>query len=374
MTDDYLNLRWLLLLPLLLFLHTGVRAEQVTDLYTAQIPVAGQGAEARAAGLRETFAKVLVKVSGDRSLPGKSALAKALGSANGYVQRYSYQALDSRSVTGPEGEPAPDRLLQVQFDEAAVNQLLRSKGVPVWGRARPLTLIWLGVETGGQRSLFQAEVEPRLSKALEQAAGDRGLPVLFPLMDLEDRTSLQASDLWGDFEQAIRRASERYQPDVILVGRLRKRSGNNWLADWTLYQPEGQKHWQTSGQSRSEVAVDGVQLMADRLTERFAPRTVAKAGGSLRVRVTGLNHLADYLLVKDYLDNMDSIESLDLLSATPTEVSFLVRVQGGRDALSRSIALGRVLEPVPVSEGALAAGGGPVEEVEGQSLSYRLRQ
>ena len=359
---------------LLLLLSTGIWGEQVADLYTADSPVSGQGAEARAEGLREAFAKVLVKVSGDRALPGKSAMAKELAKATSYVQQYAYRALDSQPEAGVDSEGVPDRLLRVQFDEAAINQLLRSKGMPVWGRARPLVLIWLGLEIGGQRSLFQAEVEPDLRKTLEQIAGSRGLPVLFPLMDLEDRASLEVSDVWGVFEQAIRQASERYQPDVILVGRLRKRSGNDWLADWTLYQPDGVKHWQTSGQTRRAVAAEGLQQTADRLATRYAPQTVTQASTSLRVRVSGLNHLADYLLVKDYLSSLDSIQSLDLLSASPAEVSFLARVEGGRDGLARGIMLGRVLEPVSVQTDTIDATSGPVDELEAESLDYRLRK
>ena len=359
---------------LLLLLSTGIWGEQVADLYTADSPVSGQGAEARAEGLREAFAKVLVKVSGDRALPGKSAMAKELAKATSYVQQYAYRALDSQPEAGVDSEGVPDRLLRVQFDEAAINQLLRSKGMPVWGRARPLVLIWLGLEIGGQRSLFQAEVEPDLRETLEQIAGSRGLPVLFPLMDLEDRASLEVSDVWGVFEQAIRQASERYQPDVILVGRLRKRSGNDWLADWTLYQPDGVKHWQTSGQTRRAVAAEGLQQTADRLATRYAPQTVTQASTSLRVRVSGLNHLADYLLVKDYLSSLDSIQSLDLLSASPAEVSFLARVEGGRDGLARGIMLGRVLEPVSVQTDTIDATSGPVDELEAESLDYRLRK
>jgi hypothetical protein len=361
------------LLPLLL-LHAVVRAEMVYDLYTAQTPVAGQGAEARAGGRREAFAKVLVKASGDRSLPGKSAIAKELSQANRYVRQYSYRALEDKPESGPEAEQAPDRLLRVQFDETAVNHLLRSKGIAVWGRARPLALIWLGVERDGRRGLFQPEAEPQLRAALEQIADERGLPVLFPLMDLEDRANLQASDLWGGFEQAIRRASERYQPDVILVGRLRKRGGGDWLADWTLYQPDTLKQWQTQDRTRQGAATEGLHLMVDKLAARFAPRSVARADTSLRIRVAGLNRLADYLLVKDYLGSLDSIRSLDLLSASPDTVSFLVRVQGDRETLARGIMLGRLLEPVSTREARVEAGKGPVEQLDEQSLYYRLRQ
>jgi len=368
-----MNLRWSFVLLLWLLMHAVVRAEMVTDLYTAQTPVVGQGTEALAGGQREAFAKVLIKVSGDRGLPDKSAMAKELNQANRYVQRYSYRALEVEADS-QASEEAPDRLLQVQFDEAAVNHLLLSKGAPVWGNVRPLVLIWLGIERGGRRSLFQSELEPDLGEALEQVADTRGLPILFPLMDLEDRGMLQVSDVWGGFEQAIRRASERYLPDLILVGRLHQRGGSDWQADWSLYQADAVKDWRTQGRTLQGVATEGLQQMVDKLAARYAPRTVVQADTSLRVRVEGLNRLADYLLVKDYLASLDTIQSLDLLSALPNEVSFLVRVQGNRETLSRGIMLGHVLEPVSTQEAGIDAGKGPVNELDEQSLVYRLRQ
>ena len=57
------------------------------------------------------------------------------------------------------------------------------------------------------------------------------------------------SDLWGGFESDIRRASERYLPDVILVGRLSSRGGD-WEGNWTLYLPDKTNRWQTRADSR----------------------------------------------------------------------------------------------------------------------------
>jgi hypothetical protein len=361
-------------LALLLILSGVALGEDVPDLYVAETPVLGQGSEARASGIRETFAKVLVKVSGDPSLPGKSGLSKALKQANNYVQQYAYRPLGQVPQTDTDNEAVPDRLLRVKFDESAINRLLQSHGVPVWSSARPATLIWLGIEIDGQRSLFQPELNLALREALAQVADSRGLPLLFPLMDLEDRANLQVSDVWGGFAETISQASERYQPDVILVGRLRNRSGDAWEADWILYQPDTKNNWQSRNESRQGVAVAGLHQAVDNLAARFAPQNVGRGKSKLRVRVSGLNHLADYLLVKDYLGSLQAIQSLELFSASPNEVSFLVSVQGGRETLERGIMLGRVLESVPPQERLGGVDAGPVVDLDAESLNYRLRQ
>ncbi|KRT57228.1 hypothetical protein Ga0076813_11248, partial [endosymbiont of Ridgeia piscesae] len=74
----------------------------------------------------------------------------------------------------------------------------------------------------------------------------------------------------------------------------------------------------------------------------------------------------------DYLKTLVMIEQLDLLQAEPDRVSFLARVQGGREALRRGIRLGGVLEPVVV-EAPLAESAATVLSLDQQSLEYRLR-
>ncbi|MEN8167487.1 MAG: DUF2066 domain-containing protein [Pseudomonadota bacterium] len=359
---------------LFLFNWGSAQAERVTDLYAAEVPVAGHGAEARAAAIRKAFARSLAKVTGVRSLSGQVSSAKVLRSAPRYVQQYRYRTLEIPQTDLTESDkPLPDLLLWVRFDERAVNRLLRDGGLSVWGGARPSTLIWIGLEQGGRRSLYQPELEPQLRGALEDVARERGLPILMPLMDLEDRSRLQVSDVWGAFEENIRAASDRYLPDVILVGRLRRRGGNDWVADWTLYQPDIANNWQTRGEHQTAVVSEGLHRAVDALAARFAPRHVAKGTAKLRVRVSGLNHMADYVLVRDYLQSLVMIEQLDLLMADAEKISFIAKVQGGRDALERGILLGGVLEPVVTSDAVVSADATPPEQLDAESLDYRLR-
>ncbi|MDJ0806968.1 MAG: DUF2066 domain-containing protein [Gammaproteobacteria bacterium] len=355
-------------------LHT--QAETVTDLYVAEVPVTGQGDKARRVGITKAFGMVLVKVTGERRLPLRGELNKLVTRANSYVQQYSYRFLNaSEADTDADAETAgPDRLLKVRFDEQAVNRQLRQHGIPVWGSSRPTTLIWLGIEQQGRRTLYRWESAQGLSAVLRQTARARGLPVVFPLMDLEDSSRLQASDVWGSFEEPIRRASDRYLPDVILVGRLRKRGGSDWLGHWSLYQPDAVDSWQSRSSSRHGVAAEGLQQAVDRLAERFAPRYVEQGFSNLRIRVSGLDHLGDYILVQEYLQSLGLIEQLNLLAAHPASISFIARVQGGREALQKGIMLGGVLEPAVSSDAVVRADSTSPQIMDAESLEFRLRQ
>jgi hypothetical protein len=358
---------WLLAI---LLMTSAAQAEMVANLYEAETPVVGQGGEARAEGIRQAFAQVLVKISGDRGLLSHPETDKLLQRASSYVQQYRYRML--KQGNGMIGTPNADRLLWVRFDERAVNRLLRKSGVPVWGGTRPSVLVWLGEEQGASRGLVSLEQQSILKSTIKQAAEERGLPMLLPLMDLEDRNALPVSDLWGGFESDIRRASQRYLPDVILVGRMRN-YGSEWQGEWTLYLPDTVNRWQTRAGSQRELAAEGVQQTADALAMRFAPQQVTEGSSSLRIRIHGLSQLADYVLVRDYLESLAMIEKLDLLDADAGKVSFLVRIQGGRQVLERGIQLGAVLEPVVAQDPLVVEGAAVPQELVGESLDYRLR-
>ena len=355
----------------LLLVAQGVAAEQVGNLYEAESPVTGQDAEARADGIKNAFAQVLVKVSGDRGLLTNPDLDGLLRKASSYMQQYRYQMLDIEPEEIAEGEP--DRMLWVRFDERAVNRLLRESGVPVWGTTRPSVLIWLGEESGTSRSLLSLERKPKLKNLIKQTADERGLPIMLPLMDMEDRAALPVGDLWGGFESDIRRASARYLPDVILVGRVYERGRGNWQGEWTLYLPDKTNRWSAQAGSRGAVVYEGLQQVSDALALRYAPQQVSEGSTLLRIRIHGLNHLSNYVLVKDYLQSLAMIEQLDLLEAGPENVSFLARIQGGRDVLERGIQLGAVLEPVIADEPMVVDENAVPVELEGESLDYRLR-
>jgi hypothetical protein len=358
------------LIATLLIATSVAQAEMVANLYEAESPVMGQGSKARAEGIRDAFGRVLVKVSGDRGLLTNPEFGTLLKQASSYVQQYRYRVL-----TVEPGLKVPgkfDRLLWVRFDQQAVDRLLRDSGVPVWGGTRPSMLIWLGEEQGASRNLVSLERHAGLKSRLVQAASGRGLPLLLPLMDMEDRSAMPVSDLWGGFESDIRHASQRYLPDVILVGRLSNR-GSDWQGEWTLYLPDTVNRWQTRARNRDSLAAKGIERAADALALRFAPRQVSDGSARIRIRVHGLSRLADYVLVRDYLQSLAMIEELDLLEADTEKVSFLVRAQGGRQVLERGIQLGAVLEPMVFQE-PLAVEGAPVpQEPVGESLDYRLR-
>jgi hypothetical protein len=374
----FLNTRYIAMGGLLLLLQMALvspsaQGAQAEGLYTAEVPVAGQQTEQRNAAIRDAFRKVLVKVTGNRGVPKREELGPAIQKAAGFVQSYRYRLAAETGSAGVTEDLR--RLLAVEFDAGAVNRLLQQQGLPTWGDNRPLILIWLGIEKEGRR----VHVTPGRDVAVEQAAlgvgRDRGLPLLLPMMDFEDHSQLRISDLWGGFATTVRTASRRYDPDLIVFGRLHHVSDKLWRAHWTLLKEEGSSNWKSEGDSAAGATETGLQQLADRLAGQFAPVRNLTDLINFQMRVGGIQYLGDYERVQEYLQGLNSVEQAELLYAEPQAVVFDLQVRGGREVLDREIALGAMLQPDPggSGEGEAGAAGATGSNQDEMVLYYQMQ-
>jgi hypothetical protein len=312
----------------------GVRAAEVEGLYAATVPAASQSEEQRAQALGQALAEVLVKVSGSREVLQAAAVKSALAKPQPWVQQFGYrEAADGGAGTA----------LWVRFDPEAVDALLRDNDLALWGRNRPQVLAWIALDTGGSRRLLTAEEDPELYQALAEPARRRGLPVELPLNDLEDRRRVTSSDVWGDFVEPIRAASERYDAGLILVGRLQRRGSGKWLGRWTLHGAE-QDRWQGSGDSAAALLSDASKHYADLMARRFSPA----AGGSsntLALSIGGVYYFDDYLRLMRHLESLGQLDGLQPVRFEADRVWLTGTLRGDSEALRRSLALGRMLVP-----------------------------
>ncbi|WP_330178400.1 DUF2066 domain-containing protein [Candidatus Vondammii sp. HM_W22] len=358
---QYFNhLNSMIFIGLLLILFSGSsRTEGVKSLYEVEVPVVGQESSERNTAIRDAFGRMLVKITGNRKIAERGELAADISKAPRYVQQYRYRLAPVEIKPKPDAESAlevePLRLLNVTFDAVAVDRLLRDRRLPIWSGNRPTTLVWLGTEQNGRRQLVLPDSTPELMSVLASSADSRGIPLLFPLMDLEDQESLLVSDLWGGFENNIWRASQRYSTDLILTGRLTRMTNDLWRANWRLYQGDRVSSWNDEGSNRQTLAVSGMQHVADLLADRFAP-----VGGDnilflVRIKVEGIVDFMRYFSVNRFLQSISSVEHAEIAFAEEDAVTFDLQVRGGIQMLEQGLRLGHMLVPVAeVDDGQIA--------------------
>jgi len=355
-----------------------VRAVEVPGLYEAEVPVGGQGALERVAAAQAGLEEVLVKVTGGGEVLDRPEIKTLVGQAEQWVQRYQYRAAppavpgSSVPAAGAEVTPLPMRILWLAFDRQFVNQQLAAAGVPIWGVNRPRTVVWLAEEKDGARFLVGGDNRPDLQQALADQAARRGLPVTLPLLDLQDQRSLNAADVWGDFADVITRASERYQPEALLVGRVYQVAPGQWQGHWTLYHRGAATSWDSAPGQESDAVAAGIAGATDEFAKRYALSLTAEAANTMTVTVENVASIKDYARVLRYLKSLDPVAGVQVAEVQGDAVSFRLRVRSDPQAVVRSIGWGDTLVAAagPQLSSAINDGAGTAAAADGE---YRYR-
>ncbi len=333
-----------LLIPILALVVTApaFAADEVKNLYEAEVAVADKDRKVRNEAFGLALLKVAVKVSGSRGAAASPIIAEAMESSDRFVQQFRYRNV--APVAG-EGESPDSHALElwVQFDAPAVDALIREAGMPVWGRLRPSVLVLVAIESAGVRTLLGSDDSQGWAQFIRRAAGERAVPLVLPLMDLEDRSRLRASDVWAGFEDNVRRAAQRYHSEGVLLGRLYEQLPNYWDARWRLLLEDGRHEWGNQGERLGALLEAGVHESADLLASRFGGFTGTTVASGVEVRVTGIRSLRDYARTLQYLDSLDEVSRVDVTTVKSGSVSFRVDARGGRETVRQVIALGRTL-------------------------------
>lgn len=333
--------RWIFVVFAVMFGAAG-HAVEVDGLYDAEVAVTAQDVAQRQDAMRAALAEVLVKVTGNRAIGAVPGVAEMVANAPQYAQQYVYRA--APVALGAKAPQINGKVMWVRFDRDVLNRVLRQAGIGIWGRGRPTLLLWLNLRDSSDYLVLGADNKPEWKQFIESVAKARGVPLMLPTLDADDLANLQAVDLWTAPPEDVLRISARYQPEAILLGRIDVRDGV-WRASWSLYDQENRQTWNTPGNSRDGVVLDGLQGAIDELSSLYTNAGVAESGTLLQV--VGVKTLAGYARVSKYLESLASVTGAQLVRVEGAELYYRVEVQGGMQRLANDIRLGAVLAPLP---------------------------
>lgn len=340
------------------------QAVVIKDLYEALVPVETQSREERKTALTTGLIEVLTRVSGQTLLVSEDPedpLLLAVQNPTRYTRQFRYR----------KSKQGTSKLkLWIKYDEKAVNNLLQTNNMPVWGHTRPPTLAWLVVTENGQRKLLSNSDRHDLKTAMKWVANKRGLPLSFPLMDLTDRGKISLSDVWGNFEDRIMQASQRYNAEAIIVGRLYKGTTGEWSARWSVYQQGRRQDLDVDGEQNLKIAVTPIIAQtAETLAQQFAMVKNEEVSENVTIRISGVSSLKEFNHVIKYLKSLAAITEINPVKIGSQAATFKLTTRSGRLGVAQAIKLGHVLaEQIPTVTGTtLPATGGP-------DLIYQLVQ
>lgn len=323
----------------LMLASASAAAARVDDLFQVEVPAAGRDPASRDAALGQALGEVLLRVTGSAESLRDPSVKPLFKNPSRFAQQFRFREVPAQ----PAAEQAEQLTLWVQFDGVALAREIREAGLPYWGTERPDVLIWLAVDDRGRRYLVSDNSEGSVSRSLSAAADRRGLPLTLPLMDLEDRRAVQFTDVWGGFVGSLEAASQRYRPQVILVGKLgHSGASGGWRGSWSLLGTGTPQSW-TSHAPTLEAAVDqGIGEASEWLALQYA--VVATDASVHTLVVEGIEGLADYARVSRYLASLTPVDEVQVSRVSGQEVEFSLHLNSEERSLLRVITLGRVLQ------------------------------
>ena len=186
-----------------------------------------------------------------------------------------------------------------------------------YGTDRAAILVWLVEDTQGTRQIVSDDSHPMVAQIMQQAE-QRGMPLLWPLLDLEDQVAINAGALWGLFRDTIKSASSRYQADAVLVGRMFQDSQNLWRVEWNFWLDEVEQQWSSEGTDLA-ILIDPLQdRLSSSLVAKFALATASKRSidddsKSAILRVDQVTQFEDYAELRAMLQGIAGIQRVQLL-------------------------------------------------------------
>ncbi|XOV89552.1 MAG: DUF2066 domain-containing protein [Pseudomonadota bacterium] len=317
-----------------LLLAAGARALPVPDLYVAEVLVASQDDSQLRQGARAALLQVLVRVSGSTAIESNERVVQALRDPGAYYYQYGFDATDRTLLI--DGAETPARLLRVAFDPSSVSRLVREAGFPVWGSNRPGVLVWIAVNEGEGRRILTGNREATIAENLEVQARIRGLPLLYPLNDLEDSSVLSEAEVWGLFLDRIDTASRRYSPDVVLAGRVQRDRAGQWSGRWSYRIEERWRSFDNLAATAESLVAETVNRLANELASRYA---VSSGSGRVMLRLEAIETLEDYATASRYLASLSPVIDALVVEVDGSEVLFQLRTEGEMEQLREIIAL-----------------------------------
>lgn len=222
-----------------LFSTQSIGAQEMEHLFSTQVTAKSQTREARNTAIRAAMLTVIQRFTLSDAFMDNLIVKRALDNAASYVDQY-------QNVQGQvELDKNSPRILRITFNQELLMTMLNRSGMAVWNEKRDKTLIWLVIEQGGREVFLEIGQNIEIEEALQEAVLTHGVPILMPLMDLEEKQQISVQDILVVNSETVLAVSARYGVATILAGKLVKR-GSCWLSEWNLHLQKREERWTES--------------------------------------------------------------------------------------------------------------------------------
>jgi len=273
--------------------------------------------------------QVFIKVSGNadiNKLEGSNALDSQL---NSIMSEFGYKTVGNKSY------------YYADFDKANIDDAIRAMKQPIWSDGRPEVLIWLLNEN--KKLTSESMIDGELSSGLLEGELTRGISTQFPLMDLDDALAISEADVGGRFYQTMGQAANRYGTNTYVAANLTNLGNEQWELKWDLveYTAANKKSEvilkQVSNGNKKAVMSAMIGEIADYYADKFAVLETTGEKTTQTITIKNITSFQDIIKINALLENLNAVESFEVVNMTETEVELLISLKGGIKSLTNAL-------------------------------------
>lgn len=230
-----------------------LHALEVKDLFEIELIANSDSATDREQAIKQALYGVLSRVLVADDISKIPAVQQVLSGAQHYTKQFQYSLIPANAHSDSDA-----RLMRVEFDEAQLLEVMRKSEVGIWSEIRPGTLLWLVIEEDGKRQFYNPEAMPDFESGLSLASKLKGVPIIFPMLDLEEQQRISVSEVLGADSRNLLAVSARYDVPAVMVARLAKK-GQCWQSDWAFYFDNKIQQWSNDCLPLNAALMEGMQ-------------------------------------------------------------------------------------------------------------------
>lgn len=311
----------------------ATHAARIDNLYEAMVPVTSQDSQLRDNALRRVLQAVAIKVSGQNNLPAYFSAPEL--PVQHLVEQFGYESLEKQ-----DGQR--QLYFWARLNTLGVQHMLREHNLPVWPEERPATLIWLALQDKNGQQIIAERSSHAIIKLIQKLADERGLPVILPLMDLNENIAVNFTDITMMVSDHLSAISEKYASQYMLIGHVQQESEALWRGHWLV---TGSTPFTTPAGTLEDVVTAAVNSLTNEIAQKFASFSHNDNPQYIEITADDIQSADDYAKTLNYLKSISLVNQVDVVSLNQARAYFRLHTRADIATLLQIIRIDRVLFP-----------------------------
>ena len=323
-----------LLIACLFFLgfYSFLLAQQ-SDLFEIEIDADMRDLRTNNRIQKQAIEKLIVRLTNPEKIDAKKITEQFFPEPAKYIKQF---------------RPSDNRNVLVSLDGDSIQEVLIEAGVSLWSIDRPTIMIFLAIESAmGEREIVVSDYGHRvfsystgidknlnIKDQIKSVARERGISVVFPDMNEDERKIINYSDIWAGFIDRMLEVSGRYNASNVLTAKVRKDELSD--IEWVFF----------FGRDTLKFSANlnhAIHHVANEMAERYqySGRIPLK---DMVLNFTKIESIDDLAVIDLILKSSSMISDYSINKVSEDNVSYILKYNGLKEDLESTLNQNKSIE------------------------------